>query len=73
MLVSVIVFVQTKPFGLYRHHGHLGLHMVGCQLGINMPTGEVVLEVRAKSLGESILVMYKIEASIVLPCDVGGP
>lgn len=47
--------------------------MVGCQLGINMPTGEVVLEVRAKSLGESILVMYKIEASIVLPCDVGGP
>ena len=60
--------LRTKPSGLYRHQGYLGLHMVGCQLGINMPIGGVVLEVHAKSSAESALVMLRFEASGVLPC-----
>ena len=47
--------------------------MVGCKLGINMLIDRVVLEIHAKYSAESISITSKLEASGVLPCEIGEP
>ena len=47
--------------------------MVGRQLGINMLTGEVVLEVHVKSLTETVLITPGFGAFGVFPYEMGEP